>query len=366
MLVLVVDYVIVDEDVFCVVVCNVMLYVEVGKLVIFGIVLDLLEIGYGYICCGEVFVGEQDMVVFEVVQFVEKLNLEIVQVYVVSGEYYWNSGMFLFCVGCYFEELKKYCLDIFDVCEKVMSVIDLDFDFICVDEEVFFVCLEELVDYVVMECMVDVVVVLMDVGWSDVGFWFLLWEISVYIVEGNVCYGDVINYKIENSYVYVEFGLVIIVGVKDLVVVQIKDVVLIVDCNVVQDVKKVVEQIKVDGCYEYWVYCEVYCLWGKYDFIDVGDCYQVKCIIVKLGEGLLVQMYYYCVEYWVVVVGMVKVIIDGDIKLFGENEFIYILLGVMYCLENLGKILFDLIEVCFGFYFEEDDVVCFVDCYGWV
>lgn len=137
----------------------------------------------------------------------------------VSGEYYWNSGMFLFRVGRYFEELKKYRSDIFDVCEKAMSVVDSDFNFIRVDEEAFFVCSEESVDYAVMERTVDVVVVSMDAGWSDVGFWFLLWEISVYIVEGNVCYGDVINYKIENSYVYVEFGLVIIVGVKDLVVV---------------------------------------------------------------------------------------------------------------------------------------------------
>lgn len=151
MLVLVVDYVIVNEEVFCDVVCGVMFYVDVGKLVIFGIVLDLLEIGYGYIWCGDVVLGVMDVVVFEVVQFVEKLGLEIVQVYVVSGDYYWNSGMFLFCVGCYLEELKKFCFDILVVCEQVMCGVDLDFDFICVDEEVFFVCLEEFIDYVVME-----------------------------------------------------------------------------------------------------------------------------------------------------------------------------------------------------------------------
>ncbi|WP_432212166.1 cupin domain-containing protein [Escherichia coli] len=145
--------------------------------------------------------------------------------------------------------------------------------------------------------------------------------------EGNVCHGDVINHKTENSYVYAESGLVTTVGVKDLVVVQTKDAVLIADRNAVQDVKKVVEQIKADGRHEHRVHREVYRPWGEYDSIDAGDRYQVKRVTVKPGEGLSVQMHHHRAEHWVVVAGTAKVTIDGDIKLLGENESIYIPLG---------------------------------------
>ena len=364
MLVLAADHVIADEDAFRAAVRNAMPYAEAGKLVTFGIVPDLPETGYGYIRRGEVSAGEQDTVAFEVAQFVEKPNLETAQAYVASGEYYWNSGMFLFRAGCYLEELKKYRPDILDACEKAMSAVDPDLDFIRVDEEAFLACPEESVDYAVMERTADAVVVPMDAGWSDVGSWSSLWEISAHTAEGNVCHGDVINHKTENSYVYAESGLVTTVGVKDLVVVQTKDAVLIADRNAVQDVKKVVEQIKADGRHEHRVHREVYRPWGKYDSIDAGDRYQVKRITVKPGEGLSVQMHHHRAEHWVVVAGTAKVTIDGDIKLLGENESIYIPLGATHCLENPGKIPLDLIEVRSGSYLEEDDVVRFADRYG--
>ena len=330
MLVLAADHVIADEDAFRAAVRNAMPYAEAGKLVTFGIVPDLPETGYGYIRRGEVSAGEQDTVAFEVAQFVEKPNLETAQAYVASGEYYWNSGMFLFRAGRYLEELKKYRPDILDACEKAMSAVDPDLDFIRVDEEAFLACPEESVDYAVMERTADAVVVPMDAGWSDVGSWSSLWEISAHTAEGNVCHGDVINHKTENSYVYAESGLVTTVGVKDLVVVQTKDAVLIADRNAVQDVKKVVEQR----------------------------------ITVKPGEGLSVQMHYHRAEHWVVVAGTAKVTINGDIKLLGENESIYIPLGAMHCLENPGKIDLELIEVRSGAYLEEDDVIRCYDRYG--
>lgn len=307
MLVLAADHVIADEDAFRAAVRNAMPYAEAGKLVTFGIVPDLPETGYGYIRRGEVSAGEQDTVAFEVAQFVEKPNLETAQAYVASGEYYWNSGMFLFRAGRYLEELKKYRPDILDACEKAMSAVDPDLDFIRVDEEAFLACPEESVDYAVMERTADAVVVPMDAGWSDVGSWSSLWEISAHTAEGNVCHGDVINHKTENSYVYAESGLVTTVGVKDLVVVQTKDAVLIADRNAVQDVKKVVEQIKADGRHEHRVHREVYRPWGKYDSIDAGDRYQVKRITVKPGEGLSVQMHHHRAEHWVVVAGTAKV-----------------------------------------------------------
>ncbi|MBJ6798300.1 mannose-1-phosphate guanyltransferase [Escherichia coli] len=364
-LILAADHNIQDEHVFCEAINKASSLASYGKLVTFGIVPFKPETGYGYIRRGdEVPVDEQHAVAFEVAQFVEKPNLETAQAYVASGEYYWNSGMFLFRAGRYLEELKKYRPDILDACEKAMSAVDPDLDFIRVDEEAFLACPEESVDYAVMECTADAVVVPMDAGWSDVGSWSSLWEISAHTAEGNVCHGDVINHKTENSYVYAESGLVTTVGVKDLVVVQTKDAVLIADRNAVQDVKKVVEQIKADGRHEHRVHREVYRPWGKYDSIDAGDRYQVKRITVKPGEGLSVQMHYHRAEHWVVVAGTAKVTINGDIKLLGENESIYIPLGAMHCLENPGKIDLELIEVRSGAYLEEDDVIRCYDRYG--
>ncbi|HGB5833403.1 TPA: mannose-1-phosphate guanylyltransferase ManC, partial [Salmonella enterica subsp. enterica serovar Aberdeen] len=190
------------------------------------------------------------------------------------------------------------------------------------------------------------------------------WEISAHTPEGNVHHGDVISHKTENSYVYAESGLVTTVGVKDLVVVQTKDAVLIADRHAVQDVKKVVEKIKADGRHEHHMHREVYRPWGKYDSIDAGERYQVKRITVKPGEGLSVQMHHHRAEHWVVVAGTARVTINGEVKLLGENESIYIPLGATHCLENPGKIPLDLIEVRSGSYLEEDDVVRFEDRYG--
>ena len=281
MLVLAADHVIADEEAFRTSVRQAIPWAEKGKLVTFGIVPDMPETGYGYIRRGELAQGQEDAVAFDVAQFVEKPNLDTAQGYVASGEYYWNSGMFLFRAGRYLEELKKYRPDIYSACEKAMNVTDPDLDFIRVAEEPFLACPDESIDYAVMEKTADAVVVPMDAGWSDVGSWSSLWEISAHTPEGNVHHGDVISHDTENSFVYAESGLVTTVGVKDLVVVQTKDAVLIADRNHVQDVKKVVEQIKADGRHEHHIHREVYRPWGKYDSIDAGDRYQVKRITVK-------------------------------------------------------------------------------------
>lgn len=364
MLVLAADHVIQDEEAFRSSVRQALPWAEQGKLVTFGIVPDLPETGYGYIRRGELCEGREDAVAFKVAQFVEKPNVETAQAYVASGEYYWNSGMFLFRAGRYLEELQKFRPDIYAACEQAMSATDPDLDFIRVNEEAFLACPDESIDYAVMEKTADAVVVPMDAGWSDVGSWSSLWEISAHTPEGNVHHGDVITHETENSFVYAESGLVTTVGVKDLVVVQTKDAVLIADRNHVQDVKKVVEQIKADGRHEHHIHREVYRPWGKYDSIDAGDRYQVKRITVKPGEGLSVQMHHHRAEHWVVVAGTAKVTINDEVKLLGENESVYIPLGARHCLENPGKIPLDLIEVRSGSYLEEDDVVRFEDRYG--
>lgn len=214
-----------------------------------------------------------------------------------------------------------------------------------------------------MEKIVDVVVILLDVGWNDVGLWIVLCDVLQQDGDGNVYQGDVIVIDCCNIYVYGQC-LVVMVGFDDVIVVEIDDVVLVGKVDCMQEVKIVVVQLKVEGCSEVIWYCKVYCLWGVYDLIDNGECFQVKWIMVKFGGMLSLQMYYYCVEYWIVVSGIVEVICGDEVILFSENQSIYILLGVIYCLCNLGKLLLELIEVQLGSYFGEDDIVCFEDIYG--
>ncbi len=364
LLILAADHVFTNENEFRITVSKAIPFADRGKLVTFGIVPSKAESGYGYILRGNKLQLEDDIIAFDVEQFVEKPSIETAQAYVASGDYYWNSGMFLFRAGRYLEELKKYRPDILIACEKSISDLNIDLNFVRINEDDFYPCPDVSIDYAVMEHTADAVVMPMDAGWSDVGSWSSLWEISAHTPEGNVHHGDVISHKTENSYVYAESGLVTTVGVKDLVVVQTKDAVLIADRHAVQDVKKVVEKIKADGRHEHHMHREVYRPWGKYDSIDAGERYQVKRITVKPGEGLSVQMHHHRAEHWVVVAGTARVTINGEVKLLGENESIYIPLGATHCLENPGKIPLDLIEVRSGSYLEEDDVVRFADRYG--
>ncbi|WP_313396613.1 mannose-1-phosphate guanyltransferase [Atlantibacter hermannii] len=366
MLILAADHVIQDESAFHNAVEAAIPLALNGKLVTFGIVPDAPETGYGYIRRGEVCHAETsvDSVAFKVAQFVEKPDADTAQAYLSSGEYYWNSGMFLFRAGRYLEELEKYRPDILAACQTAMEAVDPDLDFLRVDEEAFLACPEDSIDYAVMEHTADGVVVPMNAGWSDVGSWSSLWEISQRTAEGNVHYGDVISHHTENSYVYAESGLVTTVGVKDLVVVQTKDAVLIADRNKVQDVKKVVEQIKADGRHEHHVHREVYRPWGKYDSIDEGERYQVKRIRVKPGEGFSLRMHHHRAEHWIVVAGTAQVTMNDEVRLLVENESIYIPFGTPHRLENPGKIPLDLIEVRSGAYLKEDDIVRLEDRYG--
>ncbi|EAX6340638.1 mannose-1-phosphate guanylyltransferase/mannose-6-phosphate isomerase, partial [Salmonella enterica] len=264
LLILAADHVFTNENEFRITVSKAIPFADRGKLVTFGIVPSKAESGYGYILRGNKLQLEDDIIAFDVEQFVEKPSIETAQAYVASGDYYWNSGMFLFRAGRYLEELKKYRPDILIACEKSISDLNIDLNFVRINEDDFYPCPDVSIDYAVMEHTADAVVMPMDAGWSDVGSWSSLWEISAHTPEGNVHHGDVISHKTENSYVYAESGLVTTVGVKDLVVVQTKDAVLIADRHAVQDVKKVVEKIKADGRHEHHMHREVYRPWGKY------------------------------------------------------------------------------------------------------
>lgn len=360
LLILAADHIVQKPEAFRESVFKALPFAEQGKLVTFGIVPISPEIGYGYIERGT----EQNDSAFTVVRFIEKPNVETAQQYVDSGKFYWNSGMFMFKASRYLEELKAHRLDIYKACEQAMRDVNADLDFIRVNKDAFLSCPEDSIDYAVMEKTQDAVVVPMDSGWSDVGSWSSLWEVSEKDENGNVHHGDVMSQNANNNYVFAETGIVATVGVDDIVVVQTKDAVLVVKKDQVQDVKKVVEALKKDKRSEFQLHREVYRPWGKYDSIDNGVRYQVKRITVKPGEKLSIQMHHHRAEHWIVVSGTANVTIDDKTAMVTENESVYIPIGSVHSLENPGKIPLELIEVQSGSYLGEDDIVRFEDRYG--
>jgi len=361
LLVLAADHVIKDQTAFQAAVAAATPFAQAGKLVTFGIVATGPETGYGYIKRG---VKQTEGQAFSVAQFVEKPNLETARHYVESGEYYWNSGMFLFRASRYLDELKQFRPDILEACQQAIGQVDPDMDFVRVDKAAFLACPEESIDYAVMEKTADAVVVPMDAGWSDVGSWSSLWEISDQDEQGNVQHGDVLSHDSHNNYVFAETSLVATVGVDDIVVVQTKDAVLVAAKDKVQEVKQIVGQLKAAGRTEHHIHREVYRPWGKYDSIDAGHRYHVKRITVKPGEKLSIQMHHHRAEHWIVVSGTAKVTNGDTVQLVGENQSIYIPLGNVHALENPGKIPVELIEIQTGAYLGEDDIVRFEDRYG--
>lgn len=359
LLVLAADHAIADAEAFQKAVQQAVPFAEAGELITFGIVPTHAETGYGYIRRGEAVDA-----LFKVAQFVEKPDVLTANDYVAGGEYYWNSGMFLFRADRYLEELKIYRPHIFDSCKSAMLTMQSDLDFIRINSETFQQCPSESIDYAVMENTNRALVMPLDAGWNDVGAWSALWQMGQKDEHGNVFKGDVIQDNTENTYVHAENALVTTVGIKDLVIVQTKDAILVADKDQVQDVKRIVAELKLQGREEYRLHREVYRPWGKYDSIDNGQRYQVKRITVKPGEKLSVQMHHHRAEHWIVVSGTANVTINNKTQILTENQSIYISVGSVHALENPGKIPLELIEVQSGAYLGEDDIVRFDDRYG--
>ena len=359
LLVLAADHVIQDEDAFREAVIRAIPLAEAGKLVTFGIVPTQPHTGYGYIKRGK-DIGEG----FEVDAFVEKPSSDVAQDYFSSGDHYWNSGMFLFRASTYLEELKKFRPDILEQCQGSVMDVKTDLDFLRIDKDMFESCPAESVDYAVMEKTSHAVVVPMDAGWSDIGSWSSLWDISEKDGEGNSTHGDVILHNTRNSYVRSDNKLVAVIGVDDLVVVSSKDALMVAHKDSVQDVKIITEMLKANSRSEWELSREVYRPWGKYDSIDSGEGYQAKRITVKPGAKLSVQMHHHRAEHWVVVAGSAMVTNGDKTFLLSVNESTYIPIGVVHALENPGKVNLELIEVQSGSYLGEDDIVRFEDRYG--
>lgn len=360
LLVLAADHVIEDVAEFQLAVGRAAELAEQGRLVTFGIVPDAPETGYGYIRRGDA-AGDQG---FDVAEFVEKPDLATARDYVASGDFYWNSGMFLFKAGVFLQELERYAPELLAACREVVDNLTADADFNRISPELFEHCEDISVDYAVMEHTGLAAVVPLSVGWNDVGSWSALWQLSAKDAQGNALRGDVIAQNSQNCLVTAEHRLVATVGVEDLIVVETKDAVMVAHRDQVQDVKKVVEQLKRDKRSEADSNRQVFRPWGHYDSVDGGERYQVKRIFVEPGARLSVQMHHHRAEHWVVVSGTARVVCDGKEILLTENQSTYIPVGAVHSLENPGKIPLEVIEVQSGTYLGEDDIVRLDDIYG--
>ena len=359
LLVLTADHEIVDENAFRDSVRQAIPLAEAGKLVTFGIVADHAATGYGYIKRGK-SQGEG----YVVDEFVEKPDQATAAEYLDSGNYYWNSGMFMFKAQAYLDELKKFNPDIVTHCEQAMRKMMEDIGFLRLDADEFAKCESDSIDYAVMEKTGLACVVPMDAGWSDIGSWASLWEHGQKDDSGNSTHGDVMTSETENSFVHAESRLVATVGVRDLVIVETEDAVLVADKNKSQEVKQIVERLKLEQREEENFHRIVYRPWGSFDSVDAGEGYKVKRISVKPGARLSKQMHHHRAEHWVVVKGTARVFRNDEIFDLHENESVFIPLGATHYLENPTDEPLDIIEVQSGSYLGEDDIVRFDDIYG--
>lgn len=361
LLVMPADHIISDSPAFLNALAVARLQAEADRLVTFGVVPNSPQTGYGYIKVGR----DLSEGVFAVDEFKEKPTLEAAEHYLLSGDYYWNGGIFVFKASVFLAELKKFAPQIYLACQKAVSGSKRDLDFLRIDSECFHASPSDSIDYAVLEKTDKAVVVPLDAGWSDVGSWSALWDVSDKDQNGNAIFGDVLIHNTRNSHIYSESKLIAAVGVKDVVVVETDDAVLVASMNQSQQVKKIVEQLQAQGRSQVNHHRKVYRPWGWYDSIDKGDGFQVKRILVIPGARLSVQLHHRRAEHWIVVKGVAEVLLGDKTFMLQANESTYVPIGVIHALGNPSEDEpLEIIEVRSGSYLGEDDIVRLEDQYG--
>ncbi|MEJ2200511.1 MAG: mannose-1-phosphate guanylyltransferase/mannose-6-phosphate isomerase, partial [Desulfuromonadaceae bacterium] len=363
LLVLPADHVIVDEAALRAAVAAAVGEAEKDRLVTFGIVPTGPETGYGYIRTGA-SLSSVDGGAFEVAAFVEKPDLETARGYIAAGDYFWNSGMFLFRASVYLRELERFAPEMLTYGREALVGAIADLDFIRLDSAAFAACPGNSIDYAVMEKTSAAAVIPLAAGWSDVGSWSALWEVGAKDTEGNVIRGDVLTEGTHDCYLHAGSRMVAAVGLEGHVVVETADAVLVAAKDRVQEVKEIVAQLKRQGREEALLHRRVNRPWGTYECIGSAPRYQVKKIVVKPGASLSLQLHHHRAEHWIVVKGTARITRGEETFVISENQSTYIPLGTVHRLENPGKIPLELIEVQSGSYLGEDDIERFDDTYG--
>jgi mannose-1-phosphate guanylyltransferase/mannose-6-phosphate isomerase len=361
------DHVILDLERFRSAVATACGLAEAGLAVTFGITPDRPETGYGYIQQGSALTGGAHALA----RFVEKPDRPTAQRYLDEGGYLWNSGIFVMKASVWQAAIGRCRPDILAACEAALAGTSADGDFVRVAREAFAACPADSIDYAVMERLTAgdaglpaAAVIPLDAGWSDVGAWDSLWDVLPKDEAGNAFRGDVMLQDTTGTLAFSEGRLVACVGVRDLVVVETPDAVLVAHKDRTQEVKKIAERLKAGGRSEAQSHRKVHRPWGWYDGIDAGDRFQVKRIVVKPGATLSLQMHHHRAEHWVVVRGTARVTRGEETFLLAENQSTYIPIGTTHRLENPGKLPLEMIEVQSGAYLGEDDIVRFDDHYG--
>ncbi len=339
-----------------------------GAMVTFGIVPTHAETGYGYIRVATTGAATE---ISELQAFVEKPDLVTAQSYLAAGNYYWNSGIFMMRASTWLKAIQQFQPLMYQQCQAAMASAKVDSDFIRVNAEAFLACPSDSIDYAVMEKIsgqaeseIPAFVVPLDAGWSDVGAWDAVWQVSEKDARGNVQQGDTLLEDCENCLVLAESRLVSCLGLQDAIVVETPDAILVTTKQHTQDIKKIVSQLKQENYPQTSNHRKVYRPWGHYDSVDSGAHFQVKRIVVKPGARLSMQMHHHRAEHWVVVSGTAVVTRGDEVMTLVANQSTYIPLGVKHRLENPGTVDLELIEVQSGTYLGEDDIVRFDDIYG--
>lgn len=354
MLVMPADHVIADHEEFALAVEQANKLADQDRLVTFGIVPTSAHTGYGYIRQGENNTVEE---------FVEKPDQQTAEKYLASGDYLWNSGLFMMKPGVWLEELQKHSPEIVDYVSKAFEGGKADMDFYRALEAKFLACPSDSIDYAVMEKTDRASVVPLDARWSDIGAWSSLWEASSRNERGNVIAGDVLSHDTSESFLVSQHRMIAAVGLDNVIVVETPDAVLVCHKDRSQDVKHIVDLLKQDQRSEYQLHRKVHRPWGTYETMDVGDRFQVKRLTVKPGASLSLQRHQKRAEHWVVVKGQAKVTRGDEVLVLNENESTYIAIGQMHRLQNETGLPLEVVEVQSGQYLGEDDIERFDDVY---
>jgi mannose-1-phosphate guanylyltransferase/mannose-6-phosphate isomerase len=361
MLLLPSDHYIADRDGFLQAVARAAGAAAEGWLVTFGVTPDRPETAYGYIRRAEALAGHG---CHRVARFVEKPDLKTAEGYLAGGDYVWNSGMFLFAAGRLLEEIARLEPDMLDACREALDKAAVDLDFLRLDPAGFARAPAASIDYAVMEKTDRAAVVPVEIGWTDVGSWDALWQVSATDEAGNALEGDTIAVDSRKTYLRSEGPLIAALGVENLIVVATADAVLVCPLDRAQDVRALVQRLDAAGRDEHQVHTKVYRPWGCYQGIDAGDGFQAKRLTIKPGASISLQRHRHRAEHWVVVQGVAEVTRDGEVFTLEANQSTYIPPGTKHRLKNPGHDTLHIVEVQSGDYLGEDDIERFEDLYG--
>lgn len=355
------DHVIRDVAAFQAAVRTAATIASLGRIVLFGIKPSSPNTGYGYIQRGAVLGGTQ---AFEVASFREKPDAITAEGYVANGDFFWNSGIFVFRADAMIEELERLQPDILSAAKAAFEKAEPDLEFLRLATSAFQAAPSISIDYAVLEKTKRAAVLPLDIGWSDLGSWSSLWETADHDGAGNFVRGSHVLEDTEDCYIHSERSLVATLGVKNLVIVETPDAVLVADKDRAQDVSKLVKSLQSQKRREQEQHIRNYRPWGFFETLSIGPRFQVKLLHVKPGGLLSMQMHHHRSEHWIVVQGTARVTIEGEERLVRENESVYIVATQWHRLENPGKVPLELIEVQIGSYLGEDDIIRSDDIYA--